>query len=119
MVDDVRWDVRYALRQFRQHPGFTAVAITMLALGIGVNAAVFTLTNGILFQRNSACRPDESHRVHLGDFAGASASYPDFEDWRAQATILRWQLAVVLIWRIANRLDDPVAVRAKSTTRLN
>jgi hypothetical protein len=47
-VDEVLWDSRYALRQFRQHPGFTAVSTTMLALGIGVNAAVFTVASAVL-----------------------------------------------------------------------
>ena len=43
-------DVRLSLRTLRKNPGFTAVAVTMLALGIGVNATVFTVTHSVLFK---------------------------------------------------------------------
>ncbi|HLP10232.1 MAG TPA: ADOP family duplicated permease [Opitutaceae bacterium] len=51
--------LRFALRQLRETPGFTAVAVLTLALGIGVNTAVFSLVNAIAFSRIDAVRPQE------------------------------------------------------------
>lgn len=77
-------DVCYGLRALRQHPGVTLVAIAMLALGIGSNAAVFTLVNAALFEGFPLVH--QSERIVQLTTTRNAIYYPDFEDWRAQAT---------------------------------
>jgi putative ABC transport system permease protein len=87
-LDDMLWDIRYALRQFRRHPGFTAVAVLTLAIGIGVNATVFTVTNAMFF--NGFPHVDLDNRIrYIGTrsdtgMQSGGVSYPDFEDWGTQ-----------------------------------
>ncbi len=77
-------DVGYAARSLRRNPGFTAVAVMTLALGIGVNATVFTVTKAALFAGFPLVENND-RVLYLSSGHGCCVSYPDFEDWRAQA----------------------------------
>jgi predicted permease len=87
----MRWleEVRFGLRTMLKNPGVSLVSALTLALGIGVNATVFTLSNAVLFKGFPF---DQSDRIlYLGernvnrDQRFGAVSYPDFRDWRDRA----------------------------------
>lgn len=82
-------DLRYTLRMLAKSPGFTLVAVLTLALGIGVNIAVFSVINGLLLRPMPVPNPDQI-TVLAAQQEGSSDfqpfSYPDYLDIRSQAT---------------------------------
>jgi hypothetical protein len=80
-------DLRLAIRQLAKNPGFTAVAVLTLAVGIGANTAVFTLINTLVLKPVSAREPDQLVGLYWRDSSKPDAdyrafSYPDFVDLR-------------------------------------
>src|SRR5215475_14353838 len=62
-VEQTAKDVRYALRQLRNSPGFTATAVLTLALGIGANAAIFTLVDAVMMRNLPVTDPRALIRI--------------------------------------------------------
>ncbi len=83
-MSEIGRDLRYASRQLLQHPGFTLAAVLTLALAIGLNSAVFSVVNGLLFRPLPVAEPEELVAVYSsepGDFMARSPlSAFDFEE---------------------------------------
>ncbi|HJR59246.1 MAG TPA: ABC transporter permease [Vicinamibacterales bacterium] len=88
----LRQDVRYAFRSLVKSPGFTAVAVACLALGIGVNATIFSVIDGVILRPYPYPEPERIIVVHARNheqrISRGTLSYADFKDIRDSSSTI-------------------------------
>jgi putative ABC transport system permease protein len=91
LLENVFTDLRYALRQLRNSPGFAITAILTLALGIGANTAIFALIHAVLLQSLPVGKPEQLYSLSDGSSRGETGalqgkfelySYPLYRELR-------------------------------------
>ncbi len=99
MLADLAQDLRYGLRTLLKNPGFTVVAVSALALGIGANSAIFSVVNAVLLRPLPFKNPDQlvmvwENATHLG-FPKNTPAPPNFLDWQRQNSVFTGMAAMV------------------------
>lgn len=129
--DELHADIRYGLRMLAKHPGFTAIAIVSLALGIGANTTVFTITRQVLLDRLTVHHPEDlrlfawggdKNRVPIRVWGNwnetthtcTSFSYPVYQQLRAKNTVFEDVFAFKVIPQVTVSVDNqPEPVKAE------
>ncbi len=118
VLETLRMDVAYGLRQLRRNPGFAAVAILTLALGIGANTAIFSVVNAVLLQPLPFSDPDRL--VEGRETEEAPGTYPvnpaDYLDWQAQNRTL--EATTVFSWTGNRNMAGPNEPAAAAVTEV-
>lgn len=117
-LDDIWRDLRFGLRSLLRSPGFAVVAILCLALGIGANAALFSVLNAVLLRPLPFTEPDRLVRIFetFGEGGQGSVSVPNFRDWAEQSTGFEQIAAYQMGSRNLQSTGDPERIRAVEAT---
>src|SRR6267142_2765490 len=101
-------DLRFALRMLRKSPGFTAVAVLTLALGIGANTAIFSLVNGVLLRPLPYRNPNRLTMVweKSRDGSRENVGYATYLDWKSQNKSFE-EIAIYSSWQPVLQVGEP------------
>ena len=106
-------DTRYAVRMLKKAPGFTAIALVILAIGIGANTAIFTLINVLLLKPLPGVS-DPGQLVLVADSRNGSFGYPHYEQFRDGSQSFAGLLAVADIGKRRMTLTGPRGAEAET-----
>ena len=111
-------DIRYGVRMIVKAPGFTALAMLALAIGVCANTTIFTFVNGLLLRPLTGIKdPGSVVAIYTSDFSSGlygATSYPDFIDYRTQADKFEG-LAAYYSYHSVNTTGDEESVRLRAS----
>ena len=120
MIPALVRDVRFAIRMLTRTPGFSLIALLTFALGIGVNAAVFTVYNGVLLRPLPYPDADRITMVWMDNrrqqIREDITSYPNYMDWRTQSSSFAHMAAFTPSSFNLTGAGDPERLRGAETT---
>lgn len=111
-------DLIYGLRWLRKNPGFTVLSVLMLAVGIGVNTAMFSVINAVLLRPLPYLEPDRIVWMNESgsEIQNRMVSYPNFVDWRARNRVFESMSTIRGFWVNITGTDRPESVASRMVT---
>ncbi len=114
-METIRQDLRYGLRMLAKHPGFTAIAVITLALGIGANTAIFGVVNAVLLKPLPYPDPERLVVIWETEPSGPGELFPDtgpdFLDWQARNHVFEGMAAITVSGATLTGTGEPVQLR--------
>ncbi|HWS52483.1 MAG TPA: ABC transporter permease [Pyrinomonadaceae bacterium] len=118
VLRDAWQDLRYGARSLAKQPGFAAVAVVTLALGIGANTAIFSVVNGVLLKSLDFPEPDRLVAVSetSREVPVMSVAYPNYLDWKARQTVFEQMAARMPAGGVLTGEGEPLRVIGRFVT---
>ncbi|MET0556900.1 MAG: ABC transporter permease [Vicinamibacteria bacterium] len=118
-MENLIQDLRHGARLLARRPGFTAVAVASLALGVGLNTTLFSVVNAVLLRGTAVAEPGrlvEIYSSQLEDFPYLTTSYPDYVSLREGTTAFSGLMAHTFVRGILSTGGEPAVATGESVT---
>jgi putative ABC transport system permease protein len=113
LIEESWRDLRYAARLARRSPAFTVTALALLALAVGTASAIFSVVHAVLLRPLPYPQPERL--VFISD-AGNGIAWPDYQDWRARATVFDGLASSVADAVVVTSGEAPRRVESRNVT---